>query len=96
MVKATFELPEELIELLRARSEREARSVDAVAAEILQNGLEEEIAPASVQDLLGDLVAQPASGSFDAEAFRKAMADIDLRGLQGLDEDLEWTREDRF
>ena len=67
-----------------------------VAAEILQSGLEEQIAPDSIQDLLGDLVAQPANGSFDLEAFRKAMAGVDLRGLQGLDEDLEWTREDRF
>jgi plasmid stability protein len=96
-MKATFELPEELIERLRARSEREARPVDAVAAEILQSGLEEEAPALDVYRSLGDLIVQLPTKRFDPEAFERLKEELHLDPkIVKLEEGLNWTREDRF
>jgi plasmid stability protein len=97
MVKATFELPEELIERLRARSEREARPVDAVAAEILQTGLSGEANP-SMDELFGGLSYRAPTKPFDSEEFRRLQEAMDIDWSQWwgiVEQELQMQREDR-
>jgi Arc-like DNA binding domain len=91
-MKTTLRLPDEILDELRRRSREEGRSINATAVEAIRRGLGRPQVPHTAANVLGSFVARPATRELDVEALRRELADIDTRGLE---EALEWTREDR-
>jgi hypothetical protein len=94
MGKATFRLPDSLLEELRHRSLEEGRSLNTVAVEVLWRGLGKEPVPSSLVEMFGPLIAQPATRRYnDAEA-RQLLAGIS-EDARHLSDALDQAREDR-
>ena len=95
MEKATFRLPESLLQELRERAAEEGRSLNATAVDVIRQGLGR---PAPVnpelQEVLGSMIARPAMKKFDPVTFA-----LRAKELEGIDVDLaaalDWTRGDR-
>jgi plasmid stability protein len=95
MEKATFRLPESLLEELRERARSEGRSLNATAADILRQGLGRPVPiHDEIGDALGSMVVRSATVAFDRRAFdERARLIGPIRG--DSDEDLDWARGDR-
>lgn len=88
-VKTTLRVPDEILDELRLRSQKEGRSLNATAVDALRRGLGRTQPATSASDVLGSFVDQPASTDFDYEALMRRLDGIDTSGLE---EALEWTR----
>ena len=93
-MKATFRLPEALLDELRRRSEREGRSLNSTAVDVLWRGLGQEAVDDEVSRVLGSFIARPALKPYDPDALA---AHATARGeeARGLLEALEWVRSDQ-
>jgi plasmid stability protein len=93
--KATFRLPESLLDELRQKARAEGRSLNTTAVDVLRQGLGKP-APMheEIREALGSMVVRPATKRFDAASFEE-WARL-LKPIPGNpDEDLGWARGDR-
>ncbi|MGA8016498.1 MAG: hypothetical protein WCB85_11325 [Candidatus Dormiibacterota bacterium] len=87
MEKVTLRLPDWEVDLLRARSRREGRSLNTVASEVLAQGLGEGRLPSEVMRALEPLLARPpvaAPVPLEAEVDRPELSSA-----------LDWARGER-
>jgi plasmid stability protein len=93
--KATFRIPEPLLDELRQMARAEGRSLNATALDVLRRGLgKPSPIDAEMREALGSMVAQPAVRTFDAIAFREQVRRLEVP-RRDPDQDLAWAREDR-
>ncbi len=93
-MKITIRVPDELHEDLLQRSREEGRSMNATAVAAMWKGLGRELPSEDASSVLGSLIVRRATAKYDPEAvadLRKQLGEA----AYGLDEALEWTREDR-
>jgi hypothetical protein len=95
MDKATFRIPEPLLDELREKARAEGRSLNATALDVLRRGLgKPPTIHAEIREALGSMVARPAVRRFDPIAFRQQLGQLGLPPGDP-DQDLGWAREDR-
>src|SRR5579859_4548564 len=76
MAKTTLRIPDFLLEKLRERSRDEGRSLNAVAVDTLTRGLGLNTGTSGLAEILGDLVARPATKKYDRERVEELLAEI--------------------
>jgi hypothetical protein len=93
-MKATFRLPEPLMDELRRRSEDEGRSLNSTAIDVLWRGLGREVPEDDVTRVLGTFIVRPALKRYDPDSLA---AHATARGeeARGLLDALEWARSGR-
>jgi Arc-like DNA binding domain len=95
MDKATFRIPEPLLDELREKARAESRSLNATALDVLRRGLgKPSPIEAEIREALGSMVARPAVSRFDAIALREQVRRLEVPG-RDPDQDLAWARDDR-
>jgi hypothetical protein len=90
-MKATFRLPDELMQELRRRSQEDGRSLNETAIEALWLGLGREWESGDPAEALGSFVAQRATAPYDPDALRRALTPLP-NSARELDKALDWTR----
>ena len=93
-MKATFRLPEQLLEELRQLSEHEGRSLNATAIDALWRGLGRKVTDQDVSAALGSFVARRATAAYQPEEVAQEVAALGPIA-RGLSEALDWTRDEQ-
>jgi hypothetical protein len=93
MAKATFRLPDRLLDELRSRSEREERSLNSVAVDVLWRGLGHDAGDDAFERVFGSLIFRPATRAYDPELLAGWLSEVPVE-KRDLSDALEWTRGD--
>lgn len=93
MSKATFRIPDPLLEELRKRSRQEGRSINAVVVDSLRSGLGKRPVNPKLEEILGPLIAKPATRTYTIGDAERALAELPVHA-RDLREAFEWTREE--
>ena len=93
-MKATFRLPDELLQELRRRSQEEGRSLNETTIDVLWRGLGRDRLSRDPARALGSFVAKRTTASYEPVAVHEAVAPLG-DSVRGLDEALDWTRQER-
>jgi len=91
MGKATLRIPDHLLDELRQRSRDEGRSINAIAVDALRRGLGKGATSQELHDILGPLIAKPATRIYIRGEVQRALAGIPDRA-RDLWEAFEWAR----
>ena len=98
VAKFTLRLPDDVAGRLHARSQEEGHSLNETTVRAIRRGLGESETNDAWWRALGDLVEEPPRAKFDLEEFRRLRQALHATAaeVQGLLDELEWSREDRF
>lgn len=94
MTKTTLRIPDYLFDELRERSRQQRTSLNATAIDALRRGLGKGTSNPAMSDLLGPLIVQPATMTFDPDELERRLSGL-TEEQRDLSTALDWTREDR-